>query len=139
MVWFGEFEQEDAGGKVVDVGEAEGDELGGEFVGDDLHVEGGEALFHRRGGREESRLGGEGGCGRGRGCLRSQITGLLRFRLCSYVTMRLLQSAPLCMHFGPIGKGTRHNKWIWNEGNEEQIIVMLRSTSMSRVLFATDR
>lgn len=33
---FGEFEEEDAGGEVVDVGEAEGDEGGGELVGDDL-------------------------------------------------------------------------------------------------------
>ena len=35
-LWFGEFEEEDAGGEVVDIGEAEGDEGGGEFVGDDL-------------------------------------------------------------------------------------------------------
>jgi hypothetical protein len=33
---FGEFEEEDAGGEVVDVGEAEGNEGGGELVGDDL-------------------------------------------------------------------------------------------------------
>ena len=33
---FGEFEEENARGEVVDVGEAEGDELGGELVGDDL-------------------------------------------------------------------------------------------------------
>lgn len=33
---FGEFEEEDARGEVVDVGEAEGDEGGGELVGDDL-------------------------------------------------------------------------------------------------------
>ena len=36
MVGFGEFQQEDARGEVVDVGEAEGDEGGGELVGDDL-------------------------------------------------------------------------------------------------------
>jgi hypothetical protein len=35
---FGEFEEEDAGGEVVDIGEAEGDEGCGEFVGDDLEV-----------------------------------------------------------------------------------------------------
>jgi hypothetical protein len=28
MLWFGEFEKEDSRGEVVDVGEAEGDELG---------------------------------------------------------------------------------------------------------------
>ena len=33
---FGELEEEDAGGEVVDVGEAEGDELRRELVGDDL-------------------------------------------------------------------------------------------------------
>jgi len=46
MVWFGELEEEDAGGEVVDVGQSQRDEAGGEFVGDDLDVEGGEALFH---------------------------------------------------------------------------------------------
>jgi hypothetical protein len=28
VLWFGEFEEEDSRGEVVDVGEAEGDELG---------------------------------------------------------------------------------------------------------------
>lgn len=46
MVGFGEFQQEDARGEVVDVGEAEGDEGGGELVGDDFDIERGEALFH---------------------------------------------------------------------------------------------
>jgi hypothetical protein len=36
VLWFGEFEEEDARGEIVDVGETQGDEGGGEFVGDDL-------------------------------------------------------------------------------------------------------
>lgn len=49
VVGFGEFEHEDAGGEVVEVGEAEAGQGGGEFVGDNVHVEGGEALLHRCG------------------------------------------------------------------------------------------
>ncbi len=49
VVRFRELEQEDAGREVVDVGQAERGEGGGEFVSDDADVEGGEALFHRRG------------------------------------------------------------------------------------------
>ena len=45
-VWFREFEQENSTGEIVDICEAEGDEGGGELVGDDLDIEGGEALFH---------------------------------------------------------------------------------------------
>lgn len=37
---FSEFKEEDARGEIVDVGDAEGDEGGGEFGGDDADVEG---------------------------------------------------------------------------------------------------
>lgn len=46
MVRFGELEQEDARGEVVDVGQAERDEGGGELVRDNADVEGREALLH---------------------------------------------------------------------------------------------
>ena len=46
FAWTSEFEEEDAAGEVIDIGEAKGYEGGGKFGGDDVGVEGGEALLH---------------------------------------------------------------------------------------------
>jgi len=46
VLWFGELEEEDARGEVVDVCETQRDELGRELVGDDLDVQRREALLH---------------------------------------------------------------------------------------------
>lgn len=57
-----EFKEEDAGREVVDVGDAVADEGAAELGGDDLDVEGGEALFH------DGSAGGRWVVGEVRGC-----------------------------------------------------------------------
>ena len=46
VFWFGELEQENAGGQIVDIGQAEGDKAVGELVGNYMHVQGRESLLH---------------------------------------------------------------------------------------------
>ena len=47
VIWLGELEEEDARGKVVNVGKAKTGEAVGELVRDNSYVQRREALFHR--------------------------------------------------------------------------------------------